>query len=405
MAVGVGEIVFRKKEDEYRCCANDVINMKLVTSKDDIEDPDNSFQPEMSHQIFGENESIFGYKGLNVKIYCHAGSLLTYLGMEYKEIIPDSFQIEVDKVLPNIAEKLSPGYCTNLDEFIAKFPEESSFKPMGTKLHSYKRDDDIYEIYQADISVQRLREYHERLQPFILWYIDAAMYIDVDDERWNFFLVFMKTKGHTADYEYRVCGYMTVYHYYAYPSNLRPRISQMLLLPPYQRKGHGAELLKTVNKYYERNDDVIDITVEDPSDDFIRLRDFLDCKRCKTLPAFSDENLKKGFNKDMTENARKKFKIPKNQARRAYEILRLQVTNTADAEEYRNYRLDVKQRLNIPFQKEARDMKKLQNNLSSEEIHEALKDTINEERLQRLDEGFKELEQNYRRVIDRLATA
>ena len=38
------------------------------------------------------------------------------------------------------------------------------------------------------------------------------------------------------------------------------------------------------------------------------------------------------------------------QARRVYEILRFQATNLADIEEYRAYRLDIKRRLNIPYQ-------------------------------------------------------
>jgi len=38
------------------------------------------------------------------------------------------------------------------------------------------------------------------------------------------------------------------------------------------------------------------------------------------------------------------------QARRVYEILRFEATNLADVEEYRAYRLDVKRRLNIPYQ-------------------------------------------------------
>ena len=38
------------------------------------------------------------------------------------------------------------------------------------------------------------------------------------------------------------------------------------------------------------------------------------------------------------------------QCRRVYEILRLCVTDLGNAEEYRAYRLEVKNRLNIPFQ-------------------------------------------------------
>jgi hypothetical protein len=38
------------------------------------------------------------------------------------------------------------------------------------------------------------------------------------------------------------------------------------------------------------------------------------------------------------------------QARRVYEILRLRVTDVHNSEQYRRYRLDVKNRLNVPYQ-------------------------------------------------------
>lgn len=38
------------------------------------------------------------------------------------------------------------------------------------------------------------------------------------------------------------------------------------------------------------------------------------------------------------------------QARRVYEILRLQMTDIHNSEQYRRYRLDVKNRLNVPYQ-------------------------------------------------------
>ena len=41
------------------------------------------------------------------------------------------------------------GCVTNLDEFIAKLPEEAKFTPMGELLHSYKCSDVEYEIYKV----------------------------------------------------------------------------------------------------------------------------------------------------------------------------------------------------------------------------------------------------------------
>jgi len=53
---------------------------------------------------------------------------------------------------------------------------------------------------------------------------------------------------------------MTVYKYYAYPANTRPRISQMLVLPPFQRLGLGANLLDMAQRFFWKEDKVVDIT-------------------------------------------------------------------------------------------------------------------------------------------------
>lgn len=43
---------------------------------------------------------------------------------------------------------------------------------------------------------------------------------------------------------YAISGYTTIYLYYAYPDNVRPRISQMLVLPPFQKLGIGTKLIE-----------------------------------------------------------------------------------------------------------------------------------------------------------------
>ena len=59
---------------------------------------------------------------------------------------------------------------------------------------------------------------------------------------------------------YCIAGYATIYQYYAYPANTRPRISQALILPPFQRKGLGSRLLNTIYRQYFKDDKVVDIT-------------------------------------------------------------------------------------------------------------------------------------------------
>ena len=62
----------------------------------------------------------------------------------------------------------------------------------------------------------------------------------------------------------------------------------------------------------------------------------------------------------MVTEAREKHKITAVQVRKIYELLRLRATDISNAEEYKKYRLEVKRRLNIPFQKEKKSLQKLE---------------------------------------------
>ena len=46
-----------------------------------------------------------------------------------------------------------------------------------------------FEVYKADIETPGFRDYHRRLQTFILFFIDAASFIDDDDDKWMFYLL------------------------------------------------------------------------------------------------------------------------------------------------------------------------------------------------------------------------
>lgn len=49
--------------------------------------------------------------------------------------------------------------------------------------------------------------------------------------------------------------------------------------------------------------------VEDPSENFQRVRDFVDVKNCQGLSSFQPSKLLKGFSEDMQKEAREKFKL------------------------------------------------------------------------------------------------
>lgn len=70
--------------------------------------------------------------------------------------------------------------------------------------------------------------------------------------------------GQTDDgkIKYGFIGYMTVYKFYAYPKNLRPRVSQVLILPPFRNNGHATQLLQTFYRDFVPMSNVIDIAGE-----------------------------------------------------------------------------------------------------------------------------------------------
>lgn len=398
-----------KKLAEYKCNTNTAIELKLVRFPEDLENDIRTFFPEYTHQLFGDDETAFGYKGLKILLYYIAGSLSTMFRVEYASKVDENFDcVEADDVEGKIRQIIPPGFCTNTNDFLSLLEKEADFKPFGTLLHTYSvpsptgGENFTFQIYKADMTCRGFREYHERLQTFLMWFIETASFIDVDDERWHYFLVFEKYNKDGATL-FATVGYMTVYNYYVYPDKTRPRVSQMLILTPFQGQGHGAQLLETVHRYYIASSSVLDITAEDPSKSYVKLRDFVLVKLCQDLPCFSRERLLQGFNEDMAIQAQQKFKINKQHARRVYEILRLLVTDMSDAEQCRSYRLDIKRRLISPYKKKQTDLAKMRKCLRPEELTNQMNQIEISVQHEQLEEQFQELVEDYRRVIERLA--
>eukprot|EP01053_Blabericola_migrator_P005646 Blabericola_migrator_1__5645@NODE_2869_length_2262_cov_192_062870_g1800_i0_p1_GENE_NODE_2869_length_2262_cov_192_062870_g1800_i0NODE_2869_length_2262_cov_192_062870_g1800_i0_p1_ORF_typecomplete_len571_score77_14Hat1_N/PF10394_9/1_8e06Acetyltransf_10/PF13673_7/0_00042Acetyltransf_1/PF00583_25/0_00059Acetyltransf_7/PF13508_7/0_0032DUF2380/PF09533_10/1_1DUF2380/PF09533_10/1_8e02MGTL/PF17059_5/27MGTL/PF17059_5/48_NODE_2869_length_2262_cov_192_062870_g1800_i01251837 len=69
-----------------------------------------------------------------------------------------------------------------------------------------------------------------------------------------------------------ILGLVTVYQFFALPKD-RARISQFFIIPNHQRAGIGQKLLMTINEYLCCDNNIRQITVEDPAIAFQRVRD------------------------------------------------------------------------------------------------------------------------------------
>ncbi|TGZ37481.1 hypothetical protein CRM22_011330 [Opisthorchis felineus] len=334
-----------KALNEFRANACEAISFKIIRTKADFEGGV-EFHPEFAHQIFGESETIFGYRDLKVNIWYLAGSLSTYIGTTFAASIDP---VTAKGVLPDdIYQLLSETFPYKFDRSLVDFFQtfhNDTFKPYGTIRHTYKKTIGskqtkkfcVYFIEHGMPGFDSFLDYHKKMESFLLFFVDGASAIPTDDTQWCYYTLFEvidpQQDGEAPSYAF--IGYMTIFKFYAYPANLRPRLSQVLILPPFRNNGHATELLQTFYRDFVHVPNVRDITVEDPSDDFRRIRDFIDCKRCLEQTEIMDLLKQATANGSsltipqkscylaFRDKAQQCLKLSRCQAKRVYEILQL----------------------------------------------------------------------------------
>jgi histone acetyltransferase 1 len=113
----------------------------------------------------------------------------------------------------------------------------------------------------------------------------------------------------------------------------RSRISQFIIIPPFQRKGLGDKLYNTLHQQYLNHPPTLELTVEDPNEAFDDLRDIADLKFLRSQPDFlalhidTDIKIQKGqdapsniVDQSAAETVRKRYKIAPRQFARVLEM-------------------------------------------------------------------------------------
>ncbi|KAJ2841929.1 histone acetyltransferase 1, partial [Coemansia erecta] len=310
------------------------------------------FHPAFTYPIYGEHERVFGYKGLSINLHYAAGSLATFVEVKFQKIITAMesslpIPLRADNVETPLIQVLSqPALCQSKQEFANRVAQDTEqFRPPGKKIHEYVRDSILYEVYKGDFSMAAVRQYHERMQTFVLFFIEGAQFVDMGDERWTVYMVFEKLhlEGRSSAC-YNLVGFTTVYGFYHWPDMRRMRISQFLVLPPYQNMGHGSALYKAVFADISNDLRIVDLAVEDPSAAFDDMRDLCDLRYLLKHNAF--EGLRAPVALADVKKLGAKYKLARRQITRCLEIALLrQLDLVRDPEGYREYRLFVKRRI------------------------------------------------------------
>lgn len=103
------------------------------------------------------------------------------------------------------------------------------------------------------------------LQYLSMLYIEAASYIDYNDDKWILYTLHSKATN-------ELIGFCTLYRFFKFPQGIRARVSQFLILPNHQRKGYGSLLYSFIVSELSKDTDVKELTVESPADAFVKMK-------------------------------------------------------------------------------------------------------------------------------------
>lgn len=215
--------------------------------------------------------------------------------------------------------------------FTATSDFETSIKDRGAKwsppgaLHgTFTSGEDNFEIWKTNLAAPGVRQLINRIEVLVPLFIEGGSYIardlGADDTwaepedlaRWAVFLLYRKqaVDEEVSRSPYLFAGYSTVYQFFPFqaptpPSSprtdwdlpqgdfdlselpCRSRLSQFIILPPYQGKGVGAQLYKSIFELYLQRPQTVELTIEDPNEAFDDMRDLSDLTYLRTVPEFS----------------------------------------------------------------------------------------------------------------------
>ncbi|EHY58182.1 histone acetyltransferase 1 [Exophiala dermatitidis] len=307
--------------EEFSVNANDAIRVSIVQPGPNYQIiKRHEFHPKFTYPVVGEAETIFGYKGLDIEIQFAAHDMRPRLKIRYEDqfkTIGTTSALDLNKTfgtfLPPVA--FEDGFEADLQRAAREWT------PPGVCVKKYARDGENYEVWAGSLLDVPMRTLVDNIQILIVFFIEGGQFINLEDvdwtlDRWRVYLVYHKSSEPPTPTAcpYSFVGYATTYRFYKFPKrgpqpeNLTPfsfppseeitptklpsrlRISQFLITPPYQQHGHGSALYQAIYDEVLADPTIVEMTVEDPSEEFDKLRDLNDFDRLE--PQFRAADIK-----------------------------------------------------------------------------------------------------------------
>jgi len=154
------------------------------------------------HFIFGETETIFGYKKLRINLTFACDTMLSDLKISYQSRFKDVGETKADDVEAMLAPYLPSEYVELVSALCSsngcqgQTPEARSqrashplyttpFKPPGIKVHEYDLKDGSFGIWKAKLTDPKAMEIFKNMQILTPMFIDGGTLVDLDDPQWT----------------------------------------------------------------------------------------------------------------------------------------------------------------------------------------------------------------------------
>jgi len=325
----------------------------------------------------------------------------------------------------------------------------ADWKPPGELWKTIQSRDQTYEIWKGSLADLAVQQMIKRIQIMVPFFIEGGTFIELEDpalDRWTVFFLYQKKTVDVTASPYVFMGYSTIYKYFYYqpiatnsppsatkqrishPANLdfqlplpqskdtsfscRSRISQFLILPPFQGGGNGSRFYNAIFDFYLHEPQTIEITVEDPNESFDDLRDLNDLTLLRTLPEFTTLRINtsvtlraKGpvprniVDLSALEALRKKMKIAPRQFYRVVEMQLLSLIPTS----VRQSLLLEQERKKEPNSAERKKEYHLWQLWVKKRLYKHNKDTLMQldrvERIEKLEQALGGVEADYARLL------
>ncbi|KAK4180024.1 putative histone acetyltransferase type B catalytic subunit [Triangularia setosa] len=444
------------EDDAWTISANEAFVISLVAPGPNGKE--SRFHPKFTYPIFGDEEEIFGYKDLQINLRYNATDMRPHLSVKYSKKFPpigDAEALDIKDVLSEFLPEVAFQKAKDWETALAKSCDD--WTPPGALLNDFKTKAGRFEVWKGSLADPAVKQLIKRIQILVPFFIEGGTAINVDEpdaDRWTVFFLYQNKPSPTdpSKSTYIFAGYSTVYRFFFLqlppsppttpppsedtttttatgPINeefdlgsssfdistlpCRSRISQFLIIPPFQHLSLGSRLYHTIYQEYLSHPPTKEITVEDPNEAFDDMRDINDLRYLRTLPSFqalqinTDISIHKSgpvpkniIDEAAAEKVRKAAKIT---SRQFYRVLEMQLMSQLGESVRPGFTMDEKERgkkVSTGLERKEYALWKL---LLKKRLYVHNRDALGQlelgERVEKLEEVVKGVEFDYARLL------